>query len=177
MKKLFVLTVLLIAVAGFAAAGGLDFHLGAGWHSSFFGDIDGIDNFSPSLSKAKAMPLGIGGYVGLGYGFGKQLLNLGIEFAPSWDFSLAGYKVTNLALQGRAYLKFKFADILTAAAFGGYTLNLAGSTDDPGSLVGTPVVGARVTVLFIYAEYGMNLRPSFDGIAKHEVGLGVAIFR
>ncbi len=174
MKKIVTAALLCIAVSGTGFASGLDFHIGAGWHSSFFGDVDEVPGFGPAVARAKVMPLGIGGYAGIGFG---GLFNLGLEIAPSWVFNLAGYKMSNFALQSRIYFKFKIIELVTATAFAGYTLNFAGSPEDPASLVGTPVVGARVTVFIFYAEYALNLTPNFDGIAKNEVGVGVAFFR
>ncbi|RKX83516.1 MAG: hypothetical protein DRP70_14700, partial [Spirochaetes bacterium] len=87
MKKLIILTVLVAAVTGFAAAGGLVFQLGAGYHSSYIGELP--SDIDAEIADLKSLPLGVGGYVGLGYGFGeKKMLSLGAEFAPSWDFSL-----------------------------------------------------------------------------------------
>ncbi|OQX28838.1 MAG: hypothetical protein B0D92_06835 [Spirochaeta sp. LUC14_002_19_P3] len=177
MKKLFIAVLFGLLVCGIAAAGDLDFHVGAGYHSSYFGNIDGIPNYPDTLASAKAMPLGISAYAGIGFGMFSKLLNIGIEFSPSWDFNLDGYKMSNFALQGRAYVKLKFIDLITAAVIGGYSINLAGSPDDPGSFAGNPLVGVRVSVAIVYAEYIMNLRSAPFDVAKHEIGVGFAIFR
>ena len=173
MKKLIVLAVLVVAVTGFAAAGGLVFQLGAGYHSSY------VSADLLAVPDIEHMPLGVGGYAGLGYGFGeKKKISIGAEFAPSWDFALQDPYVSNFNYQARGFLKFKPLDILTVTGFGGY----AGS-----SWLGTDIdvwqdnaswaVGARVTVLFLYAEYAAVLNSNYDGVAKNEIGLGFAIFK
>ncbi len=166
-----------MAMTGLAAAGGLDFHLGAGYHSSYFGEVNDVENLEAIASKATAMPLGIGGYAGIGVGIIGKILNLGIEASPSWDFNLGGYQISNFALQGRVYVKVKMPVLFSAAVFGGYSINMAGSASDPGSLLGAPVFGARLTVFFIYAEYALTPKPDFSGIMKHEIGLGFAFFK
>ncbi len=177
MKRITVSVLLCLIMTGLVAGGGLDFHLGAGYHSSYFGEVDDVGSLETIAGKATAMPLGIGGYAGIGFGLIGKTLNLGIEVAPSWDFNLSGYKISNFALQGRAYLKVKLPLPFSVAVFGGYAINMAGSTSDPGSLLGAPVFGARLTVFFIYAEYALTPKPDFSGIMKHEIGLGFAFFK
>ncbi len=175
MKKLIILTVLVAAVTGFAAAGGLVFQLGAGYHSSYIGDIPTQGNV---VDDVKSMPLGVGGYAGLGYGFGeKKMLSLGAEFAPSWDFSLNPMGVSNFSYQGRGFLKFKPAGMLTATGFFGYGGNLINATSIDSFNSFNPVFGGRITLLFLYAEYAAVLSSDWGGIAKHEIGLGFAFFK
>ncbi len=175
MKKLIVLAVLAAAVTGFAAAGGLVFQLGAGYHSSYIGDIPTQGTI---VDDVKSMPLGIGGYVGLGYGFGeKKRLSLGAEFAPSWDFSLSPTGVSNFSYQGRGFLKFKPAGMFTATGFFGYGGNLISATSIDSFNSFNPVFGGRITLLFLYAEYAAVMNSDWGGIAKHEVGLGFAFFK
>ena len=38
-------------------------------------------------------------------------------------------------------------------------------------------LGARLTLLFLYAEYDVVMPWDFSGINKHEVGLGFALFK
>ena len=173
MKKLIVLTVLALAVTGFAAAGGLVFQLGAGYHSSYYSQDLAIPSTDPT-----AYPLGIGGYAGVGYGFGeKKMLSVGGEFAPSWDLSISPeVTVDNFAYQARGFVKFKPAGLLTVTGFGGYAGNAM-----PDSLnfdANNWAFGARVTVLFLYAEYSAIVANDFSGgIARNEIGLGFAIFK
>ncbi|MCD6343578.1 MAG: hypothetical protein J7L76_07320 [Spirochaetaceae bacterium] len=176
MKKLIILTVLVAAVTGFAAAGGLVFQLGAGYHSSYIGELP--SDIDAEIADLKSLPLGVGGYVGLGYGFGeKKMLSLGAEFAPSWDFSLNPTGVSNFSYQGRGFLKFKPAGMLTATGFFGYGGNLinASSIDSFNSF--NPVFGGRITLLFLYAEYAAVLSSDWNDVAKHEIGLGFAFFK
>ena len=175
MKKLIILTVLVAAITGFAAAGGLVFQLGAGYHSSYIGDIPTQGNV---IDDVKSMPLGVGGYAGLGYGFGeKKMFSLGAEFAPSWDFSLNPIGVSSFGYQGRGFLKLKPAEIITATGFFGYGGNLinASSIDSFNSF--NPVFGGRITVLFLYAEYAAVLSSDWGGIASNEIGLGFVFFK
>lgn len=175
MKKMIILAVLCAAVTGFAAAGGLVFQLGAGYHSSYIGDIPTQGNV---IDTVTSMPLGIGGYVGLGYGFGEsKLLSIGAEFAPSWDFSLDPAGVSNFNYQGRAFLKIKPAGMFTATGFFGYGGNLISATDLNSFNSFNPVIGGRITLLFLYAEYAAVLRSDWSGLAKHEIGLGFAFFK
>ena len=174
------MVVLSTAAAGLAVAGGLDFHLGAGYHSSYVGNTP-PSNFSSGVDTLKAMPLGVGGYAGVGYGFGDmKRFNIGVELAPSWSFSLNPLGASDLAFQSRTYLKFKPIKALTITAFGGFSGNIAGTPDDPASFVGSPVLGGRVTVLFLYADYAAVL-PKFlsgaTGIAVHKIGLGFVFFK
>ena len=175
MKKLIILVVLCAVVTGFAAAGGLVFQLGAGYHSSYVGDIPEQGNI---IDEVKAMPLGVGGYAGLGYGFGdKKMLSIGAEFAPSWDFSLSPMGVSNFTYQGRGFVKFKPAGMLTATGFFGYAGYLINAKDLDSFTSFNPVFGARITVLFLYAEYAAVLTSDWDNLAKHEIGLGFAFFK
>lgn len=171
MKKLVVLAVLLAAVAGFAAAGGLDFHLGAGYHSSYFSDSVTVPSGNPS-----SYPLGVGAYGGIGYGFGeRKMLNLGVEFAPYWDLGLTPVAVSNFAYQARAYLKLKPAGMLTVTGFGGYVGNAFPS--DWGFDTNEWAFGARVTILFLYAEYAAVFTNDLDGIVQNQIGIGFALFK
>lgn len=160
---------LVVAFTGFAAAGGIVFQVGAGYHSSYYGDI-----LSPEVSS---MPLGVGGYAGVGYGFGeKKMFSLGAEFAPSWDFSVSPFGVSNFAYQVRGFLKFKPAGLLTVTGFGGYVGNAFPT--DWGFSNNNWAFGGRVTLLFLYAEYSAVFNNQLTGgIAKHEIGLGFAFFK
>lgn len=175
MKKLIILAVLIAAVTGLASAGGLAFQLGAGYHSSYIGELPTQNNVVDSVTS---MPLGIGGYVGLGWGFGeKKLLSVGAEFAPSWDFSLNPTGVSNFGYQGRAFVKFKPAGMFTATGFFGYGGNLIAVKDLDNLNSANPVFGGRITLLFLYAEYAAVLQSDWSNIAKHEVGIGFAFFK
>lgn len=176
MKKLTVLAILCVLVTGFAAAGGIEFHLGAGYHSSYIGKLP---SDAPSgLKTLKYMPLGVGGYAGLGYGFiGNNFLSLGLEFAPSWDLALNPLGTSNLNYQGRGFVKLKPAGILTATAFAGYAGNFIKARNVKAFNKFNPVVGVRVTALMLYAEYAAVLHTNWSGIYKNEVGFGFAIMK
>ena len=175
MKKLIVLSILSVIVTGFAAAGGLVFQLGAGYHSSF-GDFS---DAPASAGDVKAMPLGVGGYAGLGYGFGdRKKVSLGAEFAPSWDLSLKPAGVSNFNYQVRGFVKAKPTDMFTLTGYAGYAGDiLSGDGIDGLQSNGNAVLGARLTVLFLYAEYDVVVPWDFGGINKHEVGVGFAFFK
>ncbi len=172
MKKFILVLILSLAVVGFSMAGELDFQLGAGYHSSYYSTEIGAPN------DITALPLGVGGYVGVGYGFGdSQFLNLGVEFAPSWDLSIKDFEVSNFNYQARGYLKLKPLDMLTVTGFGGYAGNaFLGYDWKKYEENASWVVGARLTFLFLYAEYAAILNSSYNGITKSEIGIGFKIF-
>ena len=175
MKKILILALLCAAVTGFAAAGGLVFHAGAGYHSSFVGEVP--DDLDTGSSQLKTMPLGVGGYAGLGYGFGKKRLSIGGEFAPSWDLSFDP-SVSNFGYQIRGFAKFKPLDMFTATGFVGWSGNqFLGADLNDWKDNGSAVIGGRITVLFLYAEYDVVMPWDFSEVMKHEVGLGFAIFK
>lgn len=175
MKKLIILAVLIAAVTGLASAGGLAFQLGAGYHSSYIGELPNQGNIVDSVTS---MPLGIGGYVGLGWGFGEnKVLSVGAEFAPSWDFSLNPTGVSNFGYQGRAFLKLKPANMFTFTGFFGYGGQLIAIKNMEDLNSANPVFGGRITLLFIYAEYAAVLQSNWSTIAKHEIGIGFAFFK
>ena len=179
MKKHILTFLFMLIAAGFSFGGGLDIHLGAGYHSAYAGTVPMA--FGPAASEVSSMPLGIGAYIGLGYGFGNgKRVNMGVEFAPSWDFALSPPGVSNFAFQGRFYFKLKPIALLTLTVFGGFQGNLAGDFSNPASFTGNPLLGARITLFFLYAEYAAvlpRLSSGDIGIAKHEIGIGVALLR
>ncbi len=173
MKKFIALAILCAVVTGFAAAGGLTFHGGAGYHSSYFSSKIAVPK------DIKALPLGVGVYAGLGYAFGDdEKFSLGGEFAPNWDFSVDPFGLSNFCYQARVFAKLKFMDDLTIAAFGGYAGNqFFGANWQAWQDNASWAVGARLTAFFIYAEYAAILNDQVNGITKNEIGLGVAIFK
>jgi len=177
MKKLLILAVLTAAVTGFAAAGGLVFQLGAGYHSSYVGELP--SDVDAGLAELKNMPLGVGGYAGLGWGFGeKKMFSLGAEFAPSWTMSFDPMGLSNFGYQVRGFLKFKPAKMLTLTGFGGYAGNsFAGGSLDEMINAGNAVFGARLTVLFLYAEYAAEMPWDMSSVYKHDIGIGFAFFK
>ena len=116
---------------------------------------------------------------GLGYGFGeKKMISVGAEFAPSWDLGFnPEISFSNFAYQIRGFVKFKPAGMFTITGFGGY----AGTSLDldaiPEITSNNMAFGARVTVLFLYAEYAAVVTPDFSTIARNEIGLGFAFFK
>jgi len=177
MKKLIILAVLAASITGFAAAGGLVFQLGAGYHSSYIGELP--SDIDSGMAELKSMPLGVGGYVGLGYGFGeKKTFSLGAEFAPSWDMSFDPLGMSGFGYQARGFVKFKPAKIFTLTGFGGYAGNsFAGGDLDSMISDGNPVFGARLTVLFMYAEYAAVMSSDMSSIFKNDIGIGFAFFK
>ncbi len=178
MKKLIILAVFFAAITGFAAAGGLVFQVGAGYASSYVGDLP--SDIPAGADTLKSMPLGIGGYAGLGYGFGdKKMFSIGGEFAPSWTISFDPLGVSNWSYQIRGFLKFKPAGLLTITGFGGYADGRlsGGDISDPIKSGGGVAFGARLTVLFIYAEYAAVMPSDFSSVYKHDIGIGFAFFK
>lgn len=173
MKKFIVLAVLALTVTGFAAAGGLVFQLGAGYHSSYYNSDLPWDVPAGDITN---MPLGVGGYAGVGYGFGeKKAFSVGAEFAPSWDFSISPFGVSNFAYQIRGFVKWKPMGMLTLTGFGGYCGNAFPS--DWSVSNNDWAFGGRMTILFLYAEYAAVMSNDLSGVGKHEIGVGFAFFK
>ena len=177
MKKMIILLVLAAAVTGFASAGGLVFHLGAGYQSSYIGELP--SDVDAGMATLKSMPLGVGGYAGVGFGFGeKKMISLGAEFAPSWTMSFNPIGLSNFGYQVRGFLKFKPAKIITLTGFGGYAGNsFTGGDLDTMISAGNAVFGARITALFIYAEYAVEMPWDLSAVYKHDIGIGFAFFK
>ncbi len=180
MKKS-ILTILILALAvGFAGAGGLDTHFGLGYNAQFFGDYADLDaSFSTNVGW---MPYGIGGYAGVGYGFGaRQLINLGVESGVNMGVNFKNdVSIADIVIQGRAYLKFKFAKQFTLAAYGGYAFNMFAGSSNGASFSfneGAPVVGGRLTLLFLYAQYDVTLYKNPLYPLHHNFGVGFAFKR
>lgn len=176
MKKMIVLVVLIAAVTGFAAAGGLVFQLGAGYHSTYIGELP--DSATGTIAELKTMPLGVGGYAGLGWGFGeKKTFSVGAEFAPSWDFSFDPVGVSNFSYAGRAFVKVKPMDMITLTGFAGYGGNLIAAVDEGNVNNLTPQFGGRLTLLFLYVDYAAVLSKDWSNLAAHQIGIGFAFFK
>jgi len=177
MKKLIIIAVLAAAITGFAAAGGLVFQLGAGYHSSYIGELP--SDVDAGLADLKSMPLGVGGYAGLGFGFGeKKMFSIGAEFAPSWTMSFSPLGLSSFGYQARGFVKFKPAGILTVTGFGGYAGNsFSGGSLDSFKSSGDAVFGARLTILFLYAEYAAIMPWDMSAVYKHDIGIGFAFFK
>ncbi len=178
MKKLIILAIILSAITGFAAAGGLVFQVGAGYASSYVGELP--SDIPAGADTLKSMPFGVGGYAGLGYGFGdKKMFSIGGEFAPAWTLSFDPWGVSNLSYQIRGFVKFKLAGLLTITGFSGYeggTL-IGGDLSDPFKSGGNAAIGFRITVLFIYAEYAAVMPWDFSSVYKNNIGIGFAFFQ
>jgi len=177
MKKLILIAVLTAAITGFAAAGGLVFQLGAGYHSSYIGELP--SDVDAGIAELKSMPLGIGAYAGLGFGFGeKKVFSVGAEFAPSWTMSFSPLGLSSFGYQARGFVKFKPADLFTITGFGGY----AGNSFSGGSLEsfkssGNAVFGVRATLFFIYAEYAAIMPWDMSAVYKNDLGIGFVFFK
>lgn len=176
MKKLIILAVLCAAITGFAAAGGLVFQLGAGYHSTYIGEIP--DSAGTALGELKTMPLGLGAYIGLGYGFGeKKLFSVGLEFAPSWDISFNPLGANNFGYAGRLFLKMKPADMFTLTGFAGYGGNLLSAIDEGSLNNANPQFGGRLTLFFLYIDYAAVLTSDWKNLAANQIGIGFAFFK
>lgn len=168
--------ILCAVVTGFATAGGLVFQLGAGYHSTYIGDIPSSGDVA--LEELKSMPLGLGAYIGLGYGFGeKKLFSLGLEFAPSWDVSFSPLGVNNFSYAGRLFLKMKPADMFTLTGFFGYGGNLISAIDTGSLNNANPQFGGRLTLFFIYIDYAAVLSSDWSTLAANQIGIGFAFFK
>ena len=184
MKRAIVLVVVGILMVTPAMAGELVFHLGAGYHMSFYDsppDFQFSKGSNPidTAESLKALPIGAGAYGGLGYGFGSaSLLSLGLEFAPSWSFSFIPVFVSNFGYQLRMFCKVKPIDAFTATVFTGWAGNQFFGKDIEGwKDKGNGTAGARLTILPIYVEYAAIFPWDFSTVMKNEVGIGFALYR
>ncbi len=173
MKKFMALVILCAAVTGFAAAGDLVFHGGAGYHSSYFSSKLAVPK------NIRSLPLGIGAYIGVGYAFGeKEKFAMGAEFSPSWDLAVKPFALSNFCYQARAFAQLKASEDVTITAFGGYAGNQFFGANWPAWRDSASwAAGARVRAFFIYAEYVAIFNNQVTGITKNEVALGVSVFK
>ena len=158
MRKTILLIIGLCLCAGLAMAEGIEFQAGAGYHAGIWG--------LPMSKDLENMPLGLGAYAGIGYGFGNsQAFSLGFEAAASWGLpvSMKLYERSNRSLQGRIFAKYNNSEIFSITGFGGF---------NGGSLIITPVFGARITVLSFYFEYAPVIARDFSSVYLHSFGLG-----
>ena len=159
MKKVIVIAVLFLIVTAFATAGGFDWHIGLGYSASYVGDLDSINT---SFNDENWFPFGIGTYVGAGYGFGyNKAIAIGVEYSFTWSFQ-STFIMSVMSNQFRGYLKWKpgGGGIFSLALLGGgasdrVTYAGIGISDN----LWSGMVGARVTVLFLYGEYAMVFLP------------------
>ena len=175
MKKIIFIALIAVVLTGVAGAGGLDLHFGLGYNAQYFGDYSGL---STDFGGAGWMPYGIGAYAGVGYGFGaKKVFNIGFEPAVSMGVNFSdSMAIANIVMQGRAYLKIRPANAFTVAAYGGFSYDIYGGTvnDAPLSMSQfAPVVGGRVTLLFLYAQYDVTFYNDPYPM-RHSFGLGFA---
>jgi len=185
-RKAIVFAVLSVLVVGPAVAGELTFHVGVGYHMSFYDSPPDFQLSEGSNPKETAellqvLPLGVGAYAGLGYGFGfKALLSLGLELAPSWSFSVFPAFVSNLGYQARVFLKVKPIDAITATVFTGWAGDQFSGGDIEGwqdTDIGNGAIGARLTIFPVYIEYAAIVPWDFSTLMKNEVGIGFALYR
>lgn len=177
MKKTVLIVLILAISAGFAGASGLDMHFGMGYNAQFFGDYADLDtSFSSNVGW---MPYGVGAYAGIGYGFGaRNLFNIGVEPAVNMGFNFkSDVAIANILVHARAYIKFKFASQFTLAAYGGYAWNIFGGTSNGAAFnfnEWAPLVGGRLTLLFLYAQYDVTFYQDPSLPLHHNFGIGFA---
>lgn len=149
MKKTLILTALIMVVAsGSIFAKGIDFQFGGGYNGYFMGDNDVDLNY----------PLGFTAYGGVGYKF-LPTLSVGAEyeFGMSWatnDLNL-GKTFGLIEHMPKGYIKFNALNILTITGLAGVDF-LSHTVDGEAGIKETAfTAGARVALLFGYAQYMM----------------------
>ncbi len=155
MKRIIFIALITVVLTGVAGAGGLDLHFGLGYNAQYFGDYSSLN--TAFEGDAAWMPYGIGAYAGVGYGFGaKKVFNIGFEPAISMGVNFRNdLAIANIVLQGRAYVKIKPSNAFTIAGYGGFSYDVYGGTvggQDFSLTELAPVVGGRITLLFLYAQ-------------------------
>ena len=164
------------AIAGVASAGGLDLHFGLGYQAQYFGDYSDMNtDFTADTSW---MPYGIGAYAGVGYGFGaKKVISVGVEPAIAMGINFTNkIALANMVIQGRAYFKIKPAKAFTVAGFGGISYDTYGALFEDQTFSKSflrPMAGARVTLLFMYAQYDVTFYEAPLPM-RHGFGVGFA---
>jgi hypothetical protein len=151
-------------------------HFGLGYNAQYFGDYSGLN--TDFTGDAAWMPYGIGAYAGVGYGFGaKKVFNIGFEPAVSMGVNFqSDLAISNIVVQGRAYMKLRPANAFTIAAYGGISYDIYGGESNgvPVSLTEfAPVVGGRITLLFLYAQYDVTFYNDPYPL-RHGFGVGFA---
>ena len=176
MKKTILIVLVAVVLTGFAGAGGLDMHFGLGYQAQFFGDFSELN--TNVTTDTAWIPYGIGAYAGFGYGFGaRQVISIGVEPAIAMGVSFSNnVALANIIIQGRGYFKFKPANAITLAAFGGFSYDtygaLSGDTTFSMSEL-APMAGARITLLFLYAQYDVTFYEAPLPL-RHSFGVGFA---
>ena len=176
MKKIILIALVAVALTGVAGAGGLDLHFGLGYNAQYFGDYSDLN--TDFAGDAAWMPYGIGAYAGVGYGFGaKKVFNIGFEPAIAMGVNFQNeLAIANMVIQGRAYMKLRPANAFTIAAYGGFSYDIYGGTANGESFNLTefaPVVGGRITLLFLYAQYDVTFYNDPYPL-RHSFGVGFA---
>jgi hypothetical protein len=166
MKKTVILTILILVVAsGGVFAGGLDFQIGAGYNGYFMGENDVELNY----------PLGFTAYGGVGYKF-LPTLSIGAEyeFGMSWatnDLDL-GKSFGLIEHMPKAYIKFNALNILAITGLAGVDV-LTHTVDGEAGIKETAfTAGARVALLFGYAQYMMVFNT--DRV-DHRISAGISL--
>ena len=175
-KRIILLVLMAAALTGVVSAGGLDMHFGMGYQAQYFGDYSDMN--TDFTSDTSWMPYGIGAYAGIGYGFGaKKVVSVGIEPAIAMGINFTNdIALANMVLQGRAYLKIKPAKAFTITGFGGVSYDLYGALFEEQTFSKdflSPMVGARITLLFLYAQYDVTLYEAPLPM-RHGFGVGFA---
>jgi hypothetical protein len=176
MKRIIFIALIAVVLTGVAGAGGLDMHFGLGYNAQYFGDYSSLN--TDFAGDAAWMPYGIGAYAGVGYGFGaKKVFNIGFEPAISMGVNFqSDLAIANIVLQGRAYMKLRPANAFTIAAYGGFSYDVYGGTvggQDFSLTELAPVVGGRITLLFLYAQYDVTFYEDPYPM-RHSFGVGFA---
>jgi len=195
-KKTLLIAGLCLCAASLAMAEGLETQFGIGYHGAFFGPSLNIKDLQLSDASKESgtattisaliglnTPIGIGTYVGFGYGIGtSQDFSVGFEIAPSVSATTASPLITNLGLQGRLFVKYGPSKLLSITGFGGLkgSMLLGGSTlvdGKPSFLLrsANPVFGVRITVSFFYLEHAVVTARDFSNIYSHDIGLGISV--
>lgn len=151
MKKTLILTALIMVVAsGSVFAKKIDFQLGGGYNGFFIGSNE---------SDYNGYPLGFAVFGGVGYKF-LPTLSVGAEYEFSMDWATQDILANGSTLYlvehlPKAYVKFNALNILTITGLAGVDIQTLQYDGNPGPTETAFTAGARVALLFGYAQYMM----------------------
>ncbi|MBF9014073.1 MULTISPECIES: hypothetical protein [unclassified Oceanispirochaeta] len=167
MKKTLILTALIMVVAsGGLFAKGLDFQFGGGYNGFFISD---------EASDFNGYPVGFAAFGGVGYKF-LPTLSVGAEyeFSMDWAFNVLGSDQTMTMIEHlpKAYIKFNALNILAITGLAGVDIQTPMVDNVSGTTETAFTAGARVALLFAYAQYLMVFNT--DRV-DHRISVGIVL--
>lgn len=167
MKKTLILTALILVVAsGGLFAGNLDLQLGGGYNGFFISSDD---------SDFNGYPVGVAIYGGVGYKFFPTLsVGAEYEYSMDWAFNVLGTDQTLTLIEHlpKAYVKFNALNLLAITGLAGVDIQTPRFDGTSGTTETAFTAGARVALLFGYAQYMMVFNT--DRV-DHRISAGISL--